>query len=75
MPAALARGRTSAMASMSSFMLSVNPNETPPIDWRSREGKSMEGTTGVPEATIRSMHSSSIPSPWSMTSMPRSRAM
>ena len=63
------------MASMSAFMLSVKPNAPPPRDARKRAGNIMDGTTGVSDATIRSMHSSSMPSPWSMTSMDRSRAM
>ena len=63
------------MASISVRMASVNPKEAPPIDSRNRAGKSMEGTRGVSVARRRSMHSSSIPSPWSTMSIPRSSAI
>ena len=63
------------MASRSDRSESVNPRAAPPVASTRREGKSIDGTTGVPDATIRSTHSSSIPSPWSITSMPRSRAI
>ncbi len=54
---------------------SVNPRDTPDMASRNRAGKSIEGTTGVSVSSSRSMHSASMPSPWSTMSMPRSRAM